>query len=339
MNFNTTNKIAGIGLILAAASLAFGQSQARRAAATSDPLVTAQPNPPSIALLESGQQFPTTTPATVATADDYLVAAGTQPPRAVVEHWVGDSSGGDRALIVRSTETDPKTLAAMEEDLNIMGRILEKSVRETESSQHAEAMGLPLVTIGGNSRSTQIEGYGVLFQLNVAFPLRGTEEKSEENSAKSTPDSPWEQTRRELQGRTTDPLPGGLEPAVQAKRNSYDPKRVDRLKNSVLEALKNASNMSQVKSDDSITVLVKSSARSFLTVARAKPAEVPAAKAQPDSADPYTSRRVSAFKTAWAGNASGAVLSIRVKKSDIDAFAAGKLSPDEFRKKAAILVY
>ena len=32
-------------------------------------------------------------------------------------------------------------------------------------------------------------------------------------------------------------------------------------------------------------------------------------------------------------------MTIRVKKSDVDAFAQGKLSPDEFRDKASIATY
>ena len=35
----------------------------------------------------------------------------------------------------------------------------------------------------------------------------------------------------------------------------------------------------------------------------------------------------------------GTIMTIRVKKSDVDAFAQGKLSADEFRTKAAITAY
>jgi hypothetical protein len=351
MNFNTSARIMAIGLALTATALAFGQTPPARRAAVAAQSAAAPQNLPSIDLVEPAPLLPSSTAVLSVNGDDILLTSGSQPPRSAVDPWVGNLSGGDRALIVRSTETDPKTLAAMEEDLNIMGRILEKSVRITESGQNSEAMGLPLVTIGGNMRSTQIEGYGVLYQLTVGFPLRGTVEKPDDITAKPPPDSPWEQTRRELQGRT-DPLsaPGGMpESAQRLRKNPFDPKRVDQLKNSLLEALKNASNMSHIKPDESIAVLVQSSARSFLTLTRAVPVEAAPAKPPTDSADAKrkweavdnyaTKQRVSAIRSGWNTGASGAVLSIRAKKSDIDAFANGKLNLEEFRKKAAILIY
>ena len=39
------------------------------------------------------------------------------------------------------------------------------------------------------------------------------------------------------------------------------------------------------------------------------------------------------------GNSHESVLTIRAKKSDIDSFAKGKLNLEEFRNKAAILLY
>jgi hypothetical protein len=39
------------------------------------------------------------------------------------------------------------------------------------------------------------------------------------------------------------------------------------------------------------------------------------------------------------GAAGESVLTIHAKKSDIDAFAKGKINSDEFRKKASVLIY
>jgi hypothetical protein len=37
--------------------------------------------------------------------------------------------------------------------------------------------------------------------------------------------------------------------------------------------------------------------------------------------------------------ARGSILTIRVKKSDVDSFAKGKLDLDQFRKKASMTIY
>ena len=98
-------------------------------------------------------------------------------------------------------------------------------------------------------RSLYLDGYGALFMLNVGFPFlppphaEGQQEKPEANSD-------WEDAKQELYGQ------GGRGRVMAAPSEPYDEERVNRLKEGLLESLKNATNIRGLKPDDSITVCV-----------------------------------------------------------------------------------
>jgi hypothetical protein len=112
---------------------------------------------------------------------------------------------------------------------------------------------------------------------------------------------------------------------------------VAELKKNILEALKNASNIRNVKPDESITVAVTG----------------------PDNAPGTQVRHVSRNDIHGPGSKSGRAerdvvmvmkadkaligdethLIIRVKKADTDAFANGKLTLEDFEKKASVVAY
>jgi hypothetical protein len=109
----------------------------------------------------------------------------------------------------------------------------------------------------------------------------------------------------------------------------YSEEKVNRLKTSLLEALKNASNIRDLKADEGVTVCVLGGtklqpgrAKSMGRASGAKPGEIVLLGGPSEGAP----RR-------------GTILSIRVKKSAIDAFAKGQMDLDEFRQKALSTIY
>ena len=100
--------------------------------------------------------------------------------------------GADKALVIRSSESDVKEQTQLEEDLAVMTRILEKAATERSGGQPygAKAMGIDVFYSPAASplRSLYLEGYGALFMLNVGFPFlppphaEGQQEKPEVNS-------------------------------------------------------------------------------------------------------------------------------------------------------------
>lgn len=290
--------------------------------------------------------------------DAPMAPAAPMPPgkRRQAFNFYGSSGGhSDRALVIRSTPMEAKTLAACEEDLNIMGRILEKALDKTgeeDADEQVSAMGIRLVTMSlgsGHAKRLQIEGYGALFMLNVNFPLVGPAAKKAEGETNETSNSTWDEAKHEIYGHPADAEDPTSDPF---KAEKFDAKKVEKLKESLLSALKNASNMHNLKGDEYVTVVVASGGggEGFeMNVIQNRIASL--------------QRSLAAKGGSWSGAGTGggggqfgapvavsksttpetsggsSTLTIRAKKSDIDAFAKGKLTPEEFRNRASILIY
>jgi hypothetical protein len=225
---------------------------------------------------------------------------------------------------VRTGTPDPKSDAALEEDLAVMSHILDKTIEELPGAQEngKRVMGIDVFFAPGSMplRSLYLDNYGAVFFLNVNFPLVAPAEKQPEE--KHAGDSTWEDARQELYGQR---LQGGVvgEPAEE-----YSQEKVDQLKEKLLDTLKNATNIRGLKPDEYVTVWV--SGGSSAGMARfwaAKP-------------NPAVNRRGAILTTdPTASGARRTVLTIRASKSEIDAFASGKLSPEEFQKHARVTAY
>ena len=166
----------------------------------------------------------------------------------------GTAGRSDRALVIRFSDTDAKTLSASEEDLNIMARILDKAIFPGADAP-PQAMGVTLINLANSSgvKSFQIEGFGPVFLLNVDFPLMGPPAKTDETENKEPSNSTWDEAKRELYGQ-----PGGGNGGFgqRVRPEPFDAARVEKLKDALLDALKNASNMRNVKSDEYVTLVV-----------------------------------------------------------------------------------
>jgi hypothetical protein len=113
---------------------------------------------------------------------------------------------------------------------------------------------------------------------------------------------------------------------------AYDENKVSELKDALLEALKNATNIRNLKSDEAITVCVFGGASSG--------PRKPKAFAKDSSDDQDRDENELAVVSRDDGPpARGTIMTIRVKKADVDAFAKSKLNLDDFRKKASVTTY
>jgi hypothetical protein len=260
-----------------------------------------------------------------------------------------------RTLVVGAKSTDAKSIANLEEDLTVMWRILDKETEREMGKDGDKAMGIFISSSDSRSPvATYLDGYGALFTLSVRFPLVAPPKPKEEPKGETAPDSTWEKTRRELFGS---PDFGGKEPKLKYYRGDnsaeaeYDAAKVEALKNGLLEALKNASNLRQLKPEDFVTVAVLgggSSGGHDMFVYKSETAggrtsysvtsTSASATAVASSPDAFTAPA----KEVMFGkieSARSSTLTIRVKKADVDAFANGKMSLDDFRQKAAINIH
>jgi hypothetical protein len=271
-----------------------------------------------------------------------------EPPEAVALAQVHDVLTGvlspavtaGRALIVPREAADPKEFADIEEDLNVMARILEKAATG-RTSKERQAMGIWVH--GGFSGSASpknlfIEGHGALFFLNVNYPLLPPATRVADTETKDKTSTEWEEARRELyrpQGGGFEPFEFHLKnvPGFPGQAETYDAGKVEDLKRDLVAALKNASHIRNLKPDETITVVVSG---------RSPAGEVRAAKkvVTGGGGGGGGSSRAPVW-TAKVANAEtpGTRLILRARKADVDAFQKDKLDSEEFRKKVSVIVY
>ena len=240
--------------------------------------------------------------------------------------------GGAGALVIRSGDVEAKEQESLEQDLPVMARLLSKSLPESGAHSGYRAMGIDVTFAPGNSpiRSMYIEGYGALFMLNVGFPLLPPPNKTEPQKEKPAEDSAWEQAKHEVYGRPAQPR---VLTQTQAGE-PYDEGKVNQLKDGLLEALKNATNIRGLKSEDTITVCVFGGgpSRSIHTRYVNATPEPPGSDTAPEA--PVASQNIWIANGPMSGGGHASLLTIRVKKSDVESFAKGKMNLDEFRHKA-----
>ena len=248
---------------------------------------------------------------------------------------------GGRTVVVPTGSADPRSFATLEEDLNVMARVLDKAISPKGDRGAHKAMGIEVnsFALGSPSpaRNLYLEGYGAVFLLNVRFPLRAPPEKPEPAKDKEETSSEWEDAKSELYGPRPGEAPLGVwetAHSFRGKAEEYDAQKVEDLKTDLLEALKNAAHIRQLKGDETVTVVVigGESARSEAGVLRKNPT----------ASTPGTANRLyvaAGVDKRKGGSGPESTLVIRVKKSDVDALAKGKLDADEFRKKAAVIIY
>jgi len=225
--------------------------------------------------------------------------------------------GGDRGSVLAVfSDAKAKNAAELQEDLRVMGHILEKTVEERAGTapRSRVVLGIPLLQGFGSEAVTglYLEGYGALFLLDVNLPLLAPAGKeSEKSEAQAAKDSEWETARRELFGQPETAL-------VSEPVEAYSEEKVARLKTAILDALRNAANIRGLGPHDAITVCVTGSA----------PMRPMGSSARPDP-----------FGAIWPEKGARTVMTIKVKKSDADEFNKGVLSKEDFAKRAQVAVY
>src|SRR2546426_5906453 len=245
--------------------------------------------------------------------------------------------GPGKALVIRTSDADAKAQGNLEEDLAVMSRIFDKTLaQKLDEDRPNRFMGINVLFGPGSSpiRSIYLDGYGALFLLNVNFPLLPPPEKPQETKEKSETDSAWEEAKQEIYGQHDAWIQVGKAfkfSMADGPEQEYDEKKVEDLKEGLLEALKNATNIRNLKPDETLTVCVFGGASAVPGKAKASPKSKRVTRDERyelvlENREDGTSTR-------------GTIMTIRVKKSDADAFAKGKLNLDDFRKKASITTY
>jgi hypothetical protein len=254
----------------------------------------------------------------------------------------GNRSGSaGRVLVIPKEAGDAKSLTEVEEDMNVMGHILDKAV--SGEGRSTRAMGISvfgrMVGGGGSPQNLFIEGHGAVFFEQVNYPLLPPLEKDKNADTKEKPNSEWEQARKEM----TRP-PGGADVFVSIGESlereflwaggapaAYDADKVGELKRDLISALKNAANIRNLKSDETVTVVV--TAPGAGAGGGGKTIRNTGAKQREEEL------AVVELASERAAASAPAKLVLRVRKADAEAFQNGQLSLDDFTKKVTVMIY
>ncbi len=288
--------------------------------------------------------------------------------------WRADARNGEGPVsIVTFKSPDQKTLDETAEDLNILSLIfskhLERALGEEGGERGEYKLGIPMLlqTEGRWVEASYLEGFGAVLNLKVRFPLVPPAAATNDTQS-SQKDSEWEQARRALAGGSeTDAR--RQNPYERARR--YSPTLVETLKKRVIQLLRNASNLRHVQPDEWVAVTFAgppnvvahpgsgivgtgsggiggtgSASTQEQTDALADPSQtssIPVGGENPFGSQPALNGRIRGQRNGQqAGTQTperATVMTIRVKKRDADAFAANKISEDQFLHAAEITGY
>jgi len=336
-------------LNLAMGSLAFAQAQPEGIAPPEQPApqvvagaeeplpaVPAPPRPPGASVPVASSGYP----------------AGIEAGPRMLPGLPGPSDG-QRVLVIPSAEVKAEELATIMEDMQVMSHILDKRFR---GSRQVAGVFMDFGDFfGRDSRVTQaiyLQGYGALFLMEGNFPLSPPPKEPETKAEKAEEpvDTVWENAKQEM----FSPQESHSGPAVRPGQE-YDAEKIEELKRDLVRTLKHAANIRSLKADEWVILSVIGAGQQ----ASYEIIQQPQSTTRPSSS---RTRRGSSyglygesaggggfgfgggfgmggFGGVVMGTPSATILTIRVKKSDVDAFAKGDLDFEQFQKQVKIIMY
>jgi hypothetical protein len=257
-------------------------------------------------------------------------------------------NGAGKSMVVRSSDMAAREQMNLEEDLTVMAHILDKALGEkfADDQPARVAMGINVAYAPDDvpTRSLYLDGYGALFFLRVNFPLLAPPSEKNVEKEKAQTDSTWEEARQEVYGQP------GAKNSDSARE--YDAGKVSALQKALLDSLKDASNIRNVRSDESITVCVIGAPMEML---KSKVTNSGGGMSSGGggfggggttggggfavASGPYAQNVWYSSSGRDDAPQNKTTLTIRVKKSDCEAFAKGKLTEDEFHNRAVVRIY
>jgi hypothetical protein len=236
--------------------------------------------------------------------------------------------GGGKVLVIPTAEIKPQDMVTLMEDMTVMCRIFDKKLAQSNLVPgmpfvHGVRFSNPFSRDSQSMGAMYVQGYGALFMRTVDFPLSAPPQTEEqEETEEEDADPVWEQMKREMFSpqETARQTPG-------RQGEEYDARKVKNLKSTLIKALVHAANIRGLKTDESVTITVisKSSQSAPLVTRLFSSGE----------------RRIIATAPGGkkAGSMSPTVLTIRAKKSYIDALAQKQIDFDKFEEKIQLLSY
>jgi len=234
-------------------------------------------------------------------------------------------------FIIPAAAIEREDHLAIERDIHVMSHIFDRVLKE------------PVKKIGGvftvmddffgrDSHVTQViyaDGYGAMFFIDVDFALVGPPPASdvkEPNMPEEQVDTIWKQAERELYAP-----PNVIRHTESVTGPAYDAEKVELLKKNLVETLKHTANIQALKPDESVVLTVTGRAITSTTVVSR--GESVKWIFRSNRWEPLSDES----RTASYPMLAPSILTIRAKKSYIDAFSKGELDFNEFYERTQLL--
>ena len=293
----------------------------------------------------------------------YRRAAATSPSRIA-------GTAGRRILVVPAVDLEPEELAGTVEDMYIMSNILDERFKEPRMIQGVfRDFG---DFFGRDNRETEavyMQGYGVVFIMEVDYtftPAQQSQQRTEDETAEGV-DPTWQQARERIFS------PGAGRISRDGSAGEYDGQMVNELKAELIRTLKHATNIRNLESDEWVILSVTGKSRQSGGMMMGGWSMYGQSS---DRTRASSSGRTGGYggggmggyavSGGYGGGRSGmgagmgggsmggyggmseydqtgvppvTVLTIRVKKEDIDAFSKGDIDFEQFRQKVQVFTY
>ena len=159
----------------------------------------------------------------------------------------------DQPTLITTQSLDAAAQAEMREDLTVMNKLVREEVARAGADAPL-AMGIKL-TMLGQSSPTYVEGAGVIFHATVSWPLAPVGDAgARKDDRPRNPASKWEIAKRQISGSN---LPGRGKPGEPIEPPVFDQARFDALRGALVALLPEATNIRQLKGNESVFVTVQ----------------------------------------------------------------------------------
>lgn len=221
-------------------------------------------------------------------------------------------------LVVPTARMEAETSMQLGEDMNIMCRVMDRLL----ASSGLKLRDWPPFVPEDQRRATRgvyLPGFGAVLLVEVDFPLVAPPEDTPEPDVRDEADALWSEVRQEMRGQPA-PMDAGRE---ADSRPPYDDLKVEGLKRTFLTALKHASNIRGLNPADQVLAVA---------INAVQPG-VPPDDVFATTYSPYGMERQP------AGPSSPQLLALRATKAQVDDYARGTLTPEQFGKKTSVIDY
>ena len=165
----------------------------------------------------------------------------------VNEYVTEQTADGSKMLVNKEYYTQ------VAEDTDIMATIIDKTMKKIFNDEYRESG-----FFDAGCQGIFLKGYGVLFTMNVGFPVVKLPEDSPVKETK--PDNLWDQTKRELKEGSFAYTYGSPAPdyIIDTNPTSYDQKKVEQLKDELLRLIgEYSNNIRNLQPNDNVSIIIR----------------------------------------------------------------------------------